>query len=519
MTSFDQNRKLSGSFGYLPVEILKEVVSFLPNLDIKSLRQTCSYMKEVAHLRLDRVFLSTNPLDIEVFKAIADHDVFQLKVKEIIYDDARHSSRYPTFHDVYMEGDEGDIGDVTGVPDWFRMVYSEHTFVNYMEPEDFGLEEVDFATIPRCTPIESYQLYEKMYKQQRDVIASNRDAEALKYGLTRFSNLKKVTLTPAAYGLQKRPLYHTPNIRSIPEGLVCPKPQGWPESPHYYLGPWDGLSAGDFGYPVKQEWRGFSLVTKHIAEHLRETPTSNLTEFGVDSHQLWLGVNCRVFDKPNHEEYQDLVTILSHPGFKSLTLSLSCGGQARENWVSFRSGCLHDALSKAPDLQCISLYTSIPVGGSSFLGIGPTEHNYIPLRTIFPVNKWLKLRHFSLSRFFVKRNDVIEFLFALPSTLESLELSHLVFIPVDGNYRDLLQGMRAKLGWRERPARDQPKLIVLVENREASRRGLVTDVSQDVMDFVYRDGPNPFSGNSEERLAPGKGVPWEVFGPIQYGYW
>lgn len=519
MSSIDQIRQLSGSLSYLPVEIIKKIVSNLPNSDIKNLRQTCSYIKDIAHLRLDRVFLSTNPLDIDVFRAIADDDFFRFGVKEIIYDDARHSNDYDTFHDVYFEGDEGDIGDVTGVPDWFRMAYSELTFVRYLKPEDLGLEGLDLTSWRRCTPIESYQIYDKVYKQQREVIASNKDAEALRYGLMRFPNLNRVSLTPSAYGLQKRPLYHTPTIRSIPEGFVGPKPRGWPDSPTYYLGQWDGLTSGHIGRPVKQEWRGFSVVTKCVAEHLRETPSSNLSEFSVDSHQLWLGINCRVFDKPSHAEYQDFVTILSHPKFKCLNLSLCCGGQAGQNWYSLRNGLLHDALSNAPDLQRISIYTSTPVGGIGFPPIEANEHNHIPLRSIFPINNWRNLRHFSLSRFIVKQDDVMEFLFGLPHTLASLELSHLIFIPTDGNYRDLLQDMHARLGWRERPARDQPKLIVLVESVEARRDGIVTDVSQEVEDFIYRDGSNPFSGDPRDTLIPGKGVQWEVFGPIQDGYW
>ncbi len=51
--------------------------SLLPNRDIKSLRLVYRGLHSAIPLRLTRVFLSANPLNIEVFRAVADHDVFR----------------------------------------------------------------------------------------------------------------------------------------------------------------------------------------------------------------------------------------------------------------------------------------------------------------------------------------------------------------------------------------------------------------------------------------------------------
>lgn len=58
----------------LPAELLAVVSSFLVNKDIKTLRLTSKTLKEGARLRLDRVFLSANPRNIDVFRAIAGHE-------------------------------------------------------------------------------------------------------------------------------------------------------------------------------------------------------------------------------------------------------------------------------------------------------------------------------------------------------------------------------------------------------------------------------------------------------------
>jgi hypothetical protein len=62
-------------------EIRLLILSFLTNCDRKRLRLTCKVLSDVTPLCLSRVFLSANPLDIEVFHAIADHPHFRHQIK------------------------------------------------------------------------------------------------------------------------------------------------------------------------------------------------------------------------------------------------------------------------------------------------------------------------------------------------------------------------------------------------------------------------------------------------------
>lgn len=73
----------------LPFKLWGYITSHLSNTDIKSLRLVCSKFNNEVFLRLDRVFISANPLNIEVFRNIASHDKFRYLVTEIVWDEAR----------------------------------------------------------------------------------------------------------------------------------------------------------------------------------------------------------------------------------------------------------------------------------------------------------------------------------------------------------------------------------------------------------------------------------------------
>lgn len=91
------------SLPVLPSELWGYITSHLSNTDIKSLRLACSQFNNAVFLRLDRVFLSANPLNIEVFRNIASHNELRYQVTEIIWDEAR----FPRGPQRTPETDEG----------------------------------------------------------------------------------------------------------------------------------------------------------------------------------------------------------------------------------------------------------------------------------------------------------------------------------------------------------------------------------------------------------------------------
>lgn len=58
---------------FLPPEVLAIVSVDLSKQDLKNLRLTSKTLGAKVSLRLDRVFISANPRNVEVFRTIADH--------------------------------------------------------------------------------------------------------------------------------------------------------------------------------------------------------------------------------------------------------------------------------------------------------------------------------------------------------------------------------------------------------------------------------------------------------------
>ncbi|KAH8804483.1 hypothetical protein F5884DRAFT_677913, partial [Xylogone sp. PMI_703] len=119
-----------------------------------------------------------------------------------------------------------------------------------------------------------------------------------------------------------------------------------------------------------------------------------------------------------------------------------------------------------------------------------TEH-FIPLNTIFPVDKWQKIQHFGLSNFLVKREDLLALLAALPTTLRSVELSFLKFIGERGNYRELLLDIRDTLDWRGRPVSERINVRIHIEWRVWPPIQFLC-VDDQVNEYIYGNAANPF---------------------------
>ncbi|KAF3809997.1 hypothetical protein GCG54_00002446 [Colletotrichum gloeosporioides] len=516
-----------------PFEIAALVFSHIDNIDIKNLRLSCKKLANLAspHLRFKRVFIGASPLNVEVFRAVAEHETFRHDVREIVWDESRYETpdsrdrRYQGDWDLLNEGsehssdeenDEEDNEDrpwikyPRGLPFWFYRCY--HATIENLEDR----RQEDVKTLPQHLetskqlatgmPIQdAYAHYLKLLKEQEQVLSNtSADAVAFEWALNndRFPNLKRVTLTPAAHGMLFNPLYPTPAIRALPDGFIYPLPRGWPTPLHgEEFDGWDWndkiVKTFPVGHPketymeVKDKWRGF----RHVVRVLAQPTSTGITELIFDGNQISTGLPCAIFNSPEPEvdavEYENLIAIIKNPGFTTLKLNLMMDDQGYIGYGAFRNGRLKQALEAASDLRYFILETDQEDNPEElWRAQSSTIDHFIPLRSIFPIETWKNLSHFGLSRFLVKQEDLLDFLTTLPQTLRSVELSFLWFAKDSGNYRELLFGIRDTLDWQRRATR--PRLLIRDEGEFQALPGRAVWLEDDLDEFLYSNGENPY---------------------------
>ncbi|KAI8156250.1 hypothetical protein K4K49_008106 [Colletotrichum sp. SAR 10_70] len=461
----------------LPTELSGAIFAHLPNSDLKKLRLASRRFSKVVspHLSFKRVFMSASNHNIQVFRNIANHETFRHDVREIVWDDARfmvsleEESGYRSGYGYdAADSDSEDTPVPDGVPLWFHAETARQ-----------------LAAQP---PLDvAYEYYQSLVRDQEEVLATAADSAAFQWALAekRFPNLRRVTITPAAHGILFFPQYLTPMIRAFPYGFNYPLPRSWPTPPLGARIPCESW----VDEVIKDKWRGFRIVTHLLAQ--REYAT--VPEVVIDGNQINSGLTFR------------------KPGFSMLKLSIMVGMHAEQNYAAFRNGRLRQLLTA--DLESFALETD-EVTNLSLSRPWPPENpvdHFIPLRSIFPVEAWTHLRHFGLSRFLVKENDLLDLLGALPDTLRSVELSFLWFVRNSGGYRSLLFRIRDDLGWRSRSVKPR---IMIRDDKKLTLPGRGIYMDKEVMKFLYDSGENPYPDDPRMRtVLEGVGTVRDVFEP------
>jgi len=469
----------------VPFEILLLILSSLTNRDRKSLRLTCKVFRDIIPLCLSRVFLSANPLDIEVFQ-VADHPEFRHQVTEIIWDEARFiEAPLPSDDEWYSIIEYGalpstpespEFDSETHIPSWFLKECKDNIqFITQRKWRDRVLpyhvarqKQVD-AQMPLE---ESWNYYQRLLQQQNEVLASRSDEKAFVYGIDRFPALRRVVVTPAAHGWLFCPLYGTPTIRSLPYGFNYPIPRGWPtagfaEVTQYPI-PWSRAPE-----VYKEQWHGARIVLRILAHS-----NHNVSELSFDTMSLVTGLNFMMLEQPC-EEYDHFMAIMKRPKFTHLDLPLNVGGTGSYIWGTEEN-------SGKRDLQHVSFSTTLDPGP-----MGPP----ISLTSIFPVEDWPALRHFHLFRFDVTQNDLLGLLKLLPKTLQSIELGLLDLDHDGSSWCDLLEAIRTELPWSNDT--HKPSVRIIMEGYEPMiGRGVWLE--REVDEFLYDSGENPMHGHSPQ---------------------
>lgn len=494
-------------------EIRLLILSFLTNRDRKRLRLTCKVLSDVTPLCLSRVFLSANPLDIEVFYAIADHPQFRHQIKEIIWDDARFVSTPPLSDDYWWQVIEDGIQSSPQLPEldsdfdsdselnlprWFRKECENNIqFIDHRKCWDRDLphhvarqKQVDaHMSLHNC-----WELYQNFKEQQDEVISSGRDENAFIYGLDRFPALKRVTVTPAVHGWLFSPLFETPMIRSLPYGFNYPIPRGWPTAA-FGENPTIPVAWSQAPEAYKEQWHGVRIALRILAQHKH-----NISELNFDPFLLVTGINYTMLDQPS-DEYNHFLAIMKRPGFSHLNLPLFVGGNGTHYWAQQSSRYLYRALREAKDLEYISASTTI--------GPSPMDPPIL-LKNVFPVEQWPALRHFGLWCFDASKSDILDLLKLLPRTLRSLEFG-LHYFQLGGDcLNDLLEAIRTELRWSDETIKPSVRIVMPGYEIMIGRGVWLED---EINDFLYGSGENPMQGRGYKNPKFGMGTLRDLFEP------
>lgn len=464
----------------LPAEILLLIASCLPNRDLKSLRLVNKLLGETTPLSFPRVFLSANSLDVEVFRSIANHPVFREQVTEIIWDDARFVPAPVSWEDFKPFINRNDLQMGEGCPKWFSK-QCKRNISNLQVRKYRDVDRPDHVARQRQVdaqmPLKDcWEYYSRVIKDQQAVIESLDDEKAFIYGIERFSQLMRVTVTPAAHGRTFSPLYQTPTIRAFPYGFNYPIPRGWQIDPNEggISEPLPWLEAKE---EYKEMWRGVRIALRVLS-----TTDHNVSELCFDSKELATGINYTIFAQPC-EESNHFAAIMKRPGFRHLHLSLLVGyGWIYNDHEGFTSGYFSEAISLAKDLKYFHLTTALEGGIAG--------EPVVPLKELIPIQQWPKLHHFGLSKLSINTSDLIDLLISASSSLQYVELGSLDLRNDDWSV--LLERMRDELDWTKRDQLLRPTVKITME-MERMHSGRIAVLEDEVTNFLYGSGEIPTS--------------------------
>ncbi|OAA81661.1 hypothetical protein LEL_01206 [Akanthomyces lecanii RCEF 1005] len=333
-----------------------------PNSDRKSLRAATRTLGAFVPLRIQRVFLSAYSRNIEVFRAVADHEALRHGVKEIVWDNAQLNT-----HHVHSAGDLRNSINQNAI----AAGHDCPLLVPWLDLDEEGARLVEETWRHSVWLANSFSDHRKLILDQQEVLDSAVDVVALSHGLARFPSLRRITLTPSAHGLfAGRPLYPTPVLREFSKHFGYPLPEIWfgvYETGLLRVHPWQDILLDALPSPPR---RGFRVLMRTLAES-----EHHVAEFVMPTDLHRQGMTCAIFTRRS-QEADDLAALLSTPGFRNLDLALFTGYGLPEDWDDLRMGSLRQLLAGAPQLEQFSFSCSTGPG---------SDQPAVLVQEIFPV--------------------------------------------------------------------------------------------------------------------------------------
>ncbi|CAH0043568.1 unnamed protein product [Clonostachys solani] len=481
----------------LPVELLYQISSQLPNSAIKTLRLTCLFAHMVFRLRFNRVFLSPHQRDIDVFCQVASSETFRHQIVQLVWDQNRFCL--------------GNIGD----RDSFNPLYQ---FTPFNSSHELATEMVrfqrnriantgclisnDFSAPSGNTMFESriakINKYVQMRREANEL--SNSDAFALEYYITRFPSLRQIIISHSTNGWLFQPFYETPLIRSFPSRFIYDV-----ERSDFPSQPLTRISDRTDWSEYSKTTRGYRTIFKALAA----AKELQLEDIVIEAPS---GVNCGLpfdfFTLGMTSDYLNFVELLRRQHLRRFDLTITIWTLIRdyENQSHPPVRLLKDALREAASLTHFSFKVDC--------ADPRPDVDWVPLKALLPVDRWPNLRHFELSYFTVKQNDLADLLGELPRSIRSIELGFLVFFEESESLAGLLDEILRRAFWDERDEMNRPHLGISLRVSRRASRSIAIRVDAEIESFLYKQGMNPFRGaRGPNHVELGIGTERDTFNP------
>ncbi|KAF2705098.1 hypothetical protein K504DRAFT_494448 [Pleomassaria siparia CBS 279.74] len=499
----------------LDLDVLNCVLDHLIQRDLKSLRLVNRALYSHIKLKIPRLFISPNRTNIDVFESVINHEEYRLQVREIVWDDAR--LEYFSAH----RGPRRSRWQVDQLPrDFDHFVFKLErqdernrfrSIVDLRKKELWGLNAEEMSIE------ESFRVYRQLWDDQQRIIQNGEDVKALRQGLLRLSNLKRITLTSEAWRMYYLfPKYETPFFRSLLPGQRMVYPWAWLGHDSYQDEDEDDYNRR-LQTPWTQPhdaWRGYSII---VAELLSARHHSNICEFIIDVHREHTGIGQRLFCAPSLD-LTGTETLFSVLSLTRLDLAINTQGMDPlfpDTWF-WRHPYLKRALSQLDSLKHFVLRLST----LDHWAIGIASHDYplLSLQDILPTphgTVWPHLQYLGLAYIFTTQESLLILLSTLPSLVE-IDLDSCRFQTGHESYEiryypSLLNSIKTDLldtdngAWKTR----KPRLTMRYGAGRLSNQVRTTCFSNTIGGYLYGDRPNPYE-LLEDRVETEEPLAWEV---------
>lgn len=366
----------------LPAELLEFICRHLPGLAIKRLRLTSKELAEKVDLRIDRVYISPNRANIDCLNNILDHPRCSMQVEELVWDDAQ-LDHIPTL-DIFRDRIKHDEAQArVALEDHLSTLFGNQT-EEEAEYESIGVQDclgddgklTDIGKaillnanderskniiVNRAASMsveDSYDLYQKLYQDEREIIKRGWDETALSRAVEQLPNLRRIAITTEAWRpWHLVPVHDTPFHRALPAGFRKPSVYPWADWGFSKLLCGD-LARDDILRNYRTEERGYRVLVSLLASR----PVFGLQEFVMDTgcENIGLPLDSVTQPEPTYEfrDYAKCVQIFSTTPLRRLQLSIVEEGA--QIYEGPRRDLLKDVLSVVPSLEDLDIKYNVP---------------------------------------------------------------------------------------------------------------------------------------------------------------